>query len=372
MRAESVLIVGINRLTVSLLKMMQDLGPGQARVAGLFDIDGRSSGRRLSGHSVFGPSEHLTTILRTLSLHGVNVQRIILTVPTEELPPALPKEISAVAEERSIVAECMTRTMDRRYPASARSPLPIHGDTEDLRWLQFDQAEIDAILSRPYWTLKRMGDGLLAAVLLVILSPALVALALLVKFTLGSPIIFWQLRIGYYGRPFRLYKFRSMTDAFGKDGQLISDNQRLIAVGRFLRATLLDELPQLWNILVGEMSFVGPRPLLPIDQVSGATIRCLALPRLTGWAQVMGGRHVEAADKMALDIFYIRHASLHLDLEIMARTIPVILFGEHVRPEAIERAWNELKFDEPVAPAPSNDNEGEGRWSEWARTRSRQ
>jgi lipopolysaccharide/colanic/teichoic acid biosynthesis glycosyltransferase len=110
-----------------------------------------------------------------------------------------------------------------------------------------------------------------------------------------------------------------------------------------MRRLRLDELPQLFNILRGDMSFIGPRPLLAIEQSDGLRARLLVRPGLTGWAQVVGGRDISAEDKAALDVWYVRNASLALDLEIMARTIPMVLFGERISRHLIEQAWRDLK-----------------------------
>jgi lipopolysaccharide/colanic/teichoic acid biosynthesis glycosyltransferase len=112
--------------------------------------------------------------------------------------------------------------------------------------------------------------------------------------------------------------------------------------GKFMRRTRLDELPQLINILRGDMSFVGPRPLLPQDQPKACAVRLLVRPGLTGWAQVVGGRDISPEDKAALDFWYVRHASLLLDLRIVARTVPIVLFGERISESLIERARREL------------------------------
>ena len=161
-------------------------------------------------------------------------------------------------------------------------------------------------------------------------------------FDVGLPTVFWQQRPGARGRPFKLYKFRTMRSAHDEQGLRIPDDERLSAVGRFLRRTRLDELPQLYNILIGEMSFVGPRPLLPVDQSAGFAARLMAQPGLTGWAQVKGGREISASDKAALDVWYLRNASLWLDIVILARTIPTIVFGERTEAEAIRQAWDDL------------------------------
>ncbi|NJL08643.1 MAG: sugar transferase, partial [Methylacidiphilales bacterium] len=115
------------------------------------------------------------------------------------------------------------------------------------------------------------------------------------------------------------------------------------AFGHLLRRTRLDELPQLFSILLGHMSFVGPRPLLPVDQPAGHSARLLVRPGLTGWAQIKGGRIISAEDKAALDVWYVRNASLALDLRILLGTIPMVLFGERVAEDAIAQAWRELQ-----------------------------
>jgi lipopolysaccharide/colanic/teichoic acid biosynthesis glycosyltransferase len=126
------------------------------------------------------------------------------------------------------------------------------------------------------------------------------------------------------------------------DGRRLPDTHRMSKAGKFMRRTRLDELPQLINILRGDMSFVGPRPLLPQDQPKACAARLLVRPGLTGWAQVVGGRDISPEDKAALDFWYVRKAGLLLDLGIIARTVPFILFGERISGSLIERARREL------------------------------
>jgi lipopolysaccharide/colanic/teichoic acid biosynthesis glycosyltransferase len=178
----------------------------------------------------------------------------------------------------------------------------------------------------------------------VTLAPLLLLVVILAIVDAGPPAIFWQQRPGVGGRPFRLYKIRTMARPFGADGRRIADADRLSAVGRFLRRFHLDELPQLFNVLTGEMSLIGPRPLLVVDHVPGFDERLAARPGMTGWAQIKGGRGLSAADKAALDVWYIRNACLRVDLQIVAGTLRVILLGERA-PDAgaIRDAWRELE-----------------------------
>ena len=190
--------------------------------------------------------------------------------------------------------------------------------------------------------MKRGLDAVAALTVLVLLSPILFFVALAVAASIGSPVVFWQRRPGRRGRPFHLYKFRTMRSAHDPERKCLQDTHRTSKVGKFMRRTRLDELPQLINILRGDMSFVGPRPLLPRDQPQACGARLLVLPGLTGWAQVVGGRDIAPDDKAALDVWYVRNASLLLDLGIMARTVPIILFGERISQSLIDRARSEL------------------------------
>ena len=180
-------------------------------------------------------------------------------------------------------------------------------------------------------SLKRALDMAAAAVGLVLLSPIIAAVAIAVRVKLGNPIFFRQDRPGLNGQPFGMVKFRTMLDARGPDGRLLGDHERLPAFGRLLRSTSLDELPELWNVLKGEMSLVGPRPLLmhylPLYSAEQAR-RHDVRPGLTGWTAVNGRNAITWDEKLALDIWYVDHWSLALDAKIIAATI-VSVFRRH-------------------------------------------
>ncbi|GAC15801.1 sugar transferase [Aliiglaciecola lipolytica] len=171
--------------------------------------------------------------------------------------------------------------------------------------------------------LKRLIDLLIAVTAFLIGWPILLNLALIVRLQLGSPILFSQLRPGKDGRIFRMYKFRSMTSAVDSGGNLLPDEQRLTRFGHFLRSTSLDELPGLFNVLKGDMSIVGPRPLLPeylplynVRQARRHEVR----PGITGWAQVNGRNTLSWEDKFELDVWYVEHQSFWLDVKIIFMT----------------------------------------------------
>lgn len=175
---------------------------------------------------------------------------------------------------------------------------------------------------------KRLFDVTIALMVLVLASPILLVTAVLVRLRLGSPILFTQQRPGHHGRPFTLIKFRTMTDQRDAHGQLLPDADRLPQFGRFLRATSLDELPELWNVLKGEMSLVGPRPLLMeyIPRYTPAQMRRHeARPGITGWAQVNGRNALSWEEKFAFDVWYVDNHNLWLDLKIIWMTLRQVI-----------------------------------------------
>ena len=180
---------------------------------------------------------------------------------------------------------------------------------------------------------KRTLDLILTVPALIVLSPVLLLLGILVAILLGSPVLFRQRRPGLHGRPFWLLKFRTMTDARDAGGALLPDAVRLTAFGRFLRAASLDELPELFNVLKGEMSLVGPRPLLMqyLDRYTPEQARRHEVkPGITGWAQVNGRNAITWEEKFKLDVWYVDNRSLWLDIKIIAMTVWKILNREGI------------------------------------------
>ena len=180
---------------------------------------------------------------------------------------------------------------------------------------------------------KRLVDVVVAGVGLVVLSPLLAVIAVLVRLRMGSPVLFTQVRPGWRGAPFRLLKFRTMTDRRGPDGALLPDAERLTWLGRALRTSSLDELPELVNVLRGDMSLVGPRPLLmeylelyTPEQARRHEVR----PGITGWAQVNGRNDTTWDERFANDLYYVEHRSIRLDLQILQRTVTQVFRGAGV------------------------------------------
>lgn len=188
---------------------------------------------------------------------------------------------------------------------------------------------------------KRVIDFLLATCAILILSPLIVILAVIVKIKLGSPIIFKQQRPGLNEKVFWMYKFRTMTDEKNSEGELLPDDMRLTKLGKFLRATSLDELPELINIIKGDMSIVGPRPQLIRDMTFmdvEQRKRHTVLPGLTGWAQVNGRNGITWEEKLSLDLEYIQKISLINDLKIILLTIKQVIIRDGISAEGMETA----------------------------------
>ncbi|MBN1461624.1 MAG: sugar transferase [Armatimonadetes bacterium] len=183
---------------------------------------------------------------------------------------------------------------------------------------------------------KRVFDVTLTATLGLLLAPIAVGIALLVRWRMGSPVLFRQVRTGFVGRPFTILKFRTMNDGRDENGQLLPDKERLGPLGHFLRATSLDELPELINVLKGEMSLVGPRPLVPHYDpffTDEERLRFTVLPGITGLAQVSGRNQLSWDERLAADVEYVRTHSVWLDVRILLRTLKGVLLREGVKPD---------------------------------------
>ena len=200
--------------------------------------------------------------------------------------------------------------------------------------------------ARPYDRVKRAIDVVLVLIGMVLLAPLFAVLAWKVRRELGSPVLFTQARPGLNGEAFRLRKFRTMTDERDADGRLLPDEERLTRFGRFLRSTSLDEIPEMVNVLRGDMSLVGPRPLLVeyLERYSPTQARRHEVrPGITGWAQINGRNNMTWDDKLALDVWYVDHRSLWLDVRILLKTLWVMVTRQGV---SLDGHATTRRFDE--------------------------
>jgi lipopolysaccharide/colanic/teichoic acid biosynthesis glycosyltransferase len=199
--------------------------------------------------------------------------------------------------------------------------------------------------------LRRLIDVVGAGFLTVLLSPVLGALAAAIRFTMGSPVFFRQLRPGYKGQPFEVVKFRTMKDAVDAEGDPLPDEKRLTRLGIFMRQLSLDELPQLWNIFRGDMSFIGPRPLLmeflkwyTPEQMRRHDVK----PGVTGWAQVQGRHAILFSKRLELDVWYVDHRSLGLDLKILGLTLLKVLSMRGAQPAQTDAEVDDVGLHDAV------------------------
>ena len=205
---------------------------------------------------------------------------------------------------------------------------------------------------------KRLLDVLVASAAMVVLSPVMLVVAAAVAARLGRPVLFRQVRPGRDGKPFTMLKFRSMTDRRGPDGALLPDSERLPPFGRWLRSTSLDELPELWNVLRGDMSLVGPRPLLmhylPLYSPRQAR-RQEVRPGVTGWAQVNGRNALGWEEKLEMDVWYVDNWSLRLDLKILVATLRSVACREGISGEGLA-TMTEVKGSPDLEQPPRSDS----------------
>jgi hypothetical protein len=261
---ENVLVVGVNPITDLFLRSVAEYAAGRTQIMGLLAPKEGQTGRLVQRHKILGSPEQIANVLLDLEVHGVPVGRVVVTVPFADLSPGARTALQE-AEECHIRVEyfadyiCRGERSDRLAAASPSAHRAGGTDRPPATTL----GRRHAPAQRPYWRLKRSLDIAAALCAIVLLSPLLLLVTALVVVEIGTPAIFWQQRPGHGGRPFRLYKFRTMARPYDADGRRIADAERMSVCGRFLRRSRLDELPQLFNILMGEMSLSGRGPCLP-------------------------------------------------------------------------------------------------------------
>jgi lipopolysaccharide/colanic/teichoic acid biosynthesis glycosyltransferase len=328
---ENVLVVGVNGLAEMYLGAIEELGARKFKVVGFLASGMQLRGRLLRSHKVLGQPEDLLKVAQELEVHGTWLDRIVVAEDLQQLSPSARQALLKFETASNVKIHLLPELLGFG-PSSDK----VAGADKTTEALTGEGATLRDPGRRQYP--KRLFDIFGAAILLIITAPLFVVIALLIAIDVGLPVVFWQHRPGRFGRHFKLYKFRTMRGPHDEHGNRIADEVRLSKFGTLLRLSRLDELPQLYNILVGEMSFVGPRPLLVTDHEAGTQERLMVRPGLTGWAQVNGGRKLAPEDKAALDIWYIAHLSLALDLKIALRTLLVLLSGEHINQEAVRAA----------------------------------
>jgi lipopolysaccharide/colanic/teichoic acid biosynthesis glycosyltransferase len=350
---EHVLVIGVSHLTELYLESLAEYAAKRLEVVGILSEHRQLRGRLLRNQAVLGAPQKLAEVLEQLELHGVEVARIVVMEPAEQLSRSARNAILAVERNSDIKVDWLPERLGLTEEGSKDETDELDSTPGAKSQKKSRPIRVESRTFGRYGYAKRATDIMLATMLLIALAPLIGFVALIVVTDVGLPVVFWQKRPGRSSHPFKLYKFRTMRGLHDREGRRIPDKHRSSGIGRVLRRMRLDELPQLYNILVGEMSFVGPRPLLPWDQPIDIYARLSVRPGLTGFAQVHGDRDMSPNDKNALDIWYIENASPWLDLKIALRTGLVLARGERVDVKMLQRVREALKLQTNSQPEPA-------------------
>ena len=348
--SQNVILIGLNELSALVIKFLKTQVPERWRVVALLDEQTRWIGRSVNGVEIFGPPAQLEAVIDEFVTHGVRTDRVVISSVAAGLSQAVLADIQDVCVRRGLHLLFMPDFLP--LGSTEYSDLPSH--TNHDRSLSSPYPS--GIPISAYFRMKRMIDTFTAAVLIFCLLPLMLIAAVVAVLDVGSPVLFWQQRVGRDGQELQIYKLRTLRPLFDQSGQKRPEDQRLSWIGRLLRDTRIDELPQLLNVLIGDMSLVGPRPLLPHDQPPNSAARLLVRPGLTGWAQVNGGGALSPTEKDSLDLWYIRNASLLLDLRILGMTVLSFLRGDRRSEKALVQAQNFQA--QRLQPQPDRHNRG--------------
>jgi lipopolysaccharide/colanic/teichoic acid biosynthesis glycosyltransferase len=327
--AEHIIMIGSSRLTSLYIKLLQAHAPAQRHVIAVLDDNQRLFGRTMCGVPVVGSSDQLDAVVEEFAVHGIRTDRVIIGGDESLLSDGALSELRDICARREIVLDFVPNLIGLA-PLPRASQAPALRLAETAPHLQYEPSE--------YFRYKRVLDFLIAFLAIVVFSPVFIGVCVLVLFDLGAPVVFWQKRLGRGGKSFLLYKFRTLRAPFDRNGQPNGNGDYNSWIGKFLRRLRLDELPQLVNVLVGEMSLIGPRPLLPQDQPANCNLRLLVRPGITGWAQINGGNLITTEEKGALDDWYVQNASFWLDLRVALYTLAFLFTGERRREQAVHEA----------------------------------
>jgi lipopolysaccharide/colanic/teichoic acid biosynthesis glycosyltransferase len=322
-RRDRIILIGANRFASTFIQLLRAYGQRQPVIA-VLDEDPQMVGRAVSGVQVLGAPHELDGVISEFAIHGVDANRVVIAGEADFLSSAVLNEVERVCAKRQIEVAFLPRMLG----------ITEWNESDGLVAAEPLQAEPPVVLPR-FFRIKRAIDILGSLALIVLLLPIFLIAGLLVLLDVGPPIFFWQERLGWKGRSFLIYKFRTLKAPFDSDGIPMAEGREPSAIGRFLRATRIDELPQLLNVLFGDMSLVGPRPLLPEDQPSNKSVRLSVRPGISGWAQVHGGKLVTKDEKEKLDEWYVANASLAFDLQIVLMTITLMFRSRVSSQEAV-------------------------------------
>jgi lipopolysaccharide/colanic/teichoic acid biosynthesis glycosyltransferase len=304
-------VIGANPLAASFIRLIEAFVPQRQTVIAVLDASADIIGKAISGVRVLGPPHELEAVIAEFAVHGVTVDRIVVASEADALGEAVQHEVERICKKRQIRLAFLPRMLGL---TEIDEPAPLAAPVATTQFV--------AVPS--YFRWKRLIDVTVSLSLIIALSPIFLLAGLLVLIDVGRPLLFWQQRLGWKGHSFLVYKLRTMRAPFGANGGCSQELRKPSAIGRFLRATRLDELPQLFNVVLGDMSLIGPRPLLPEDQPANLSVRLSVRPGISGWAQLNGGKLITPEEKEKLDEWYVRNASFGLDLKIALMTLLMV------------------------------------------------
>lgn len=322
-----IIIVGLDPFAISAIRLTQNQRPITVKILAVYSLQEKYVGRSFSNIKILANLYKIGSIIDEFKIHGINVDEIWVSDSSKFYANSIADILHSQAKDRGVITKKLSEAL---------SLAPVLNTSYNEEKSQYPEIHVNY----RYMYIKRFLDITVATCLIFMLWPIVLIAALFTIINIGFPITFWQERVGKNGILFRLYKIRTLNFPIGADGYLRSDVERHSSLGLFIRRFRIDEIPQLVNVIAGEMSGIGPRPLLPRDQPQNSYTRLLIRPGITGWAQVNGGELLLPEEKNALDCWYVFHMSFFLDIQIVFISMVVLVIGVRRKELEIEKAMN--------------------------------
>jgi lipopolysaccharide/colanic/teichoic acid biosynthesis glycosyltransferase len=334
---KNVIVVGAGSIASLYIGFLESIPKAGWRIAAILDDSKWLEGRSILGHTIVGGTQDAEALFDDFAQHGVRIWGVAVCEHDRDRALEYRERLEPVCRSRGLQLELLVDKL---------------GVFENEQGVLDSDARPVILPRTDYLRIRRKFELMIATLSVLVFLPLLALTGLLVLTSVGSPVIFWQRRVGRNARTIFVYKFKTMRNAVDSKGRLLSANERSTRVGQILRATRLDELPQLFNVIKGDMAIIGPRPLLPVDQPADPTLRLAVAPGLTGWAQINGGKLVSTEEKNSLDEWYVQNASFRLDAEIVWRTFLTVLRGDQRNEDQLAAAITRARKDQVRRSAP--------------------
>lgn len=334
---KNVIVVGAGSIASLYIGFLESTPTAGWRIAAILDDSKWLQGRAILGHTIVGGTQDAEALCDDFAQHGLRIWGVAVCEHDRDRAMEYRKRLEPLCRSRGLQLELLVDKLG----------------VFDNELGVLDSHIRPMILPRAgYLRIRRIFELMIATLSVLVFLPVLALTGLLVFTSVGSPVIFWQRRVGRNARTIFVYKFKTMRNAVDSKGRVLSANERTTRIGEILRATRIDELPQLFNVIKGDMAIIGPRPLMPVDQPVDPTLRLAVAPGLTGWAQINGGKLVSAEEKNSLDEWYVQNASLRLDAEIVWRTFLTVLRGDRRNEDQLAAAMTRARKDRMWRSAP--------------------